>query len=329
MVPLCQRRSQMPEVASRGLIKRRPSPAGYLAVVLAAWAAFALGMPSHAQDIEPRAYSNAPVGVNFMIAGYAYTDGGLAFDSSLPLKDPQLKTSNLVVGYARVIDLWGKSAKFDASVPYCWLSGSALYHGQPIHRVVDGFGDSKFRLSVNLYGAPALTLKEFGSYRQDWIIGVSLQVSAPASQYDRTRLVNIGTHRWSFKPEVGISKALGRWTLEGAAAVTLFTVNSEFYNGNRRSQEPLYSGQAHAIYSFRNGCWSSIDATYFTGGQTTIGDSEKEDRQKNWRVGATLAVPVNARSSIKFYLSNGVSARTGNNYLMAGVAMQYRWGGGI
>ena len=27
--------------------------------------------PAHAQDIEPRAYSNAPIGVNFLIAGYA------------------------------------------------------------------------------------------------------------------------------------------------------------------------------------------------------------------------------------------------------------------
>jgi hypothetical protein len=40
--------------------------------------------PAFAQDIEPRAYSNAPVGVNFLIAGYAYTEGGLAFDRSCP-----------------------------------------------------------------------------------------------------------------------------------------------------------------------------------------------------------------------------------------------------
>lgn len=28
----------------------------------------------HAQSIEPRSYSNAPVGVNFLIGGYAYSD---------------------------------------------------------------------------------------------------------------------------------------------------------------------------------------------------------------------------------------------------------------
>ena len=45
---------------------------------------------AHAQDLEPRSYSNAPVGLNFLIAGYAYTQGGVAFDGSLPLTNPQL-----------------------------------------------------------------------------------------------------------------------------------------------------------------------------------------------------------------------------------------------
>jgi hypothetical protein len=129
----------------------------------------------------------------------------LAFDPALAVKDPKLKTSNAVLAYARIVNLWGKSAKLDAIVPYTWLSGSAQRAGQTIEREVDGLADSKFRLSVNLYGAPALTLQEFASYQQNLIIGASLQVSAPTGQYDGNRLVNIGTHRWSFKPEVGLS----------------------------------------------------------------------------------------------------------------------------
>ena len=191
--------------------------------------------------------------MNFLIGGYAYTRGGFAFDPSLPLTDPRLTTSNAVLGYARTLDLWGKSAKFDVIVPYTWLSGSAIYLGNPVERKVDGFADPLFRVSVNFYGAPALTLPEFRSYEQDLIVGASLQVSVPAGQYDETRLVNIGTHRWYFKPEIGLSKALGPWTLEGKAAVTLFTTNNDFFNGNRRAQDPLYSFEAHAIYNFPPG----------------------------------------------------------------------------
>src|SRR5205814_3478107 len=122
--------------------------------------------PSSAQDIEPRSYSNAPIGVNFLIAGYAYTCGGLAFDSSLPITNVHLQTSNAVAAYARSLDFWGKSAKFDVIVPYSWLSGTAEYTGDTLNRVVNGFNDPRFRVSVNLYGAPALTLKESRDYRQ-------------------------------------------------------------------------------------------------------------------------------------------------------------------
>jgi hypothetical protein len=284
---------------------------------------------ARAQDIEPRMYSNAPVGVNFLIAGYAFTEGALSADTSLPLEDPQLRTSNAVFGYARVIDFWGKSAKIDAIVPFTWLSGTADYEGGTIKREVNGLGDSRFRLSVNLYGAPALTLKEFADFRQDLIIGASLQVSAPTGQYDNSRLINIGTNRWSFKPEIGISKALGPWTLEAAAAATIYTDNDDFYGGNTRTQDPIYALQGHAIYSFRSGVWGSLDINYFTGGETTVNDTLKNDLQKNWRVGGTLAFPVDVHHSIKLYGSSGVSARTGNNFDLLGVAWQYRWGGGL
>ena len=298
-------------------------------VVRAACVLAASASVARAQSIEPRAYSNAPVGVNFLIAGAYYTRGGLSFDTALPITDPQLKTSNAVLGYARTLDLWGKSGKFDVIVPYTWLSGQALYRGDAVERQVDGFADPLFRLSVNFYGAPALTLPEFKSYEQDVIVGTSLQVSVPAGQYDSTKLVNIGTNRWSFKPELGVSKALGPLTLEFKAGVTLFTTNTDFFNGNTRSQDPLYSIQSHAIYNFRSGIWASVDATYFAGGRTTLNEALQNDLQQNWRIGGTLAFPLDAYNSIKLYASSGVSARTGNSFDLIGIAWQYRWGGGL
>ncbi len=285
--------------------------------------------PSSAQDIEPRSYSNAPIGVNFLIAGYAYTRGGLSFDSSLPITNVHLQTSNAVAAYARSLDLWGTSGKFDVIVPYSWLSGTAEYAGDSVRRVVNGFSDPRFRLSVNLYGAPALTLNEFRDYRQDLIVGASLQISAPWGQYDSERVVNLGTHRWWFKPELGVSKAEGPWTLELSAAATFYTDNNNFYGGNERSQDPVYSSQAHVIYGFQSGAWLSVDATYFAGGRTTVNGVLDDNLQQNWRFGGTLAFPLDVRNSIKLYASSGVSARTGNNFDLLGIAWQYRWGAGI
>ena len=304
---------------------REPSAAQ----VLLACALCAVAPLASAQSIEPRAYSNAPVGMNFLIAGYAETRGGISFDTALPVTDPHIETSSLVLAYARALDLWGKSGKFDIIVPYTSLSGSAIYKGEPVQREIEGFGDPLLRLSMNFIGAPALKARDFKSYHQDLIVGASLQVSVPAGQYDETKLVNLGANRWFFKSEVGASQAWGPWIVELKGAVTLFTDNDKFFNGKKREQDPLYSLQAHAIYNFGPGIWGSLDATYFTGGRTTIDGDLNNDLQRNWRLGATLALPVDVRNSIKFYASSGVSARTGNNFDLLGVAWQHRWGGGL
>jgi hypothetical protein len=307
----------------RRILSAKRAAAAFLAYSLIAHA------PAlRAQDIEPRAYSNAPVGVNFLIAGYGYTRGDLPF-GSLPITDANLRTSSAVFAFARALDLWGKSGKFDVIATYTSLSGTARYLDEPVERSINGFSDPRMRLSINLFGAPALTLPEFAKYRQDLIVGMSLQVSAPTGQYDPTRLVNIGTNRWSFKPEVGISKAVDRWTLEVTAAATFYTDNDDFFNGNTRAQDPLYSTQGHVIYSFRSGIWASFDVTYFAGGRTTLNGTLSNDLQQNWRLGGTLALPVDARNSVKLYASSGVSARTGNNFDLLGIAWQYRWGGGV
>jgi hypothetical protein len=304
-----------------------------LKTIVAKWLAFcvllAMFAPVHAQDIEPRAYSNAPIGVNFVVAGYAHTRGALSFDPALSLTDADLRTHNAVIGYARVLNLGGKSGIFDVTLPYTFLSGDANYEGEPVERQVDGVSNPAFRLSWNFYGAPAMGLKEFSTWQQDLVIGASLRVSAPWSQYDSSRLVNIGTNRWSFKPELGISKTLGQWTVEGQLAATIYTDNDDFFGGNTREQDPIYSVQAHTIYGFKSGKWASFDVTWFGGGRTTFNGVDKEDLQQNWRVGATFAVPLNRRNSVKFYASSGVSDRTGNSFDLVGIVWQYRWGGGL
>lgn len=72
--------------------------------------------------------------MNFLIAGYGYTEGVVPFGASLPITNAQLRTSNSVLGYARVLDLWGQSGRFDLIVPYTWLSGTADFAAHPAAR---------------------------------------------------------------------------------------------------------------------------------------------------------------------------------------------------
>ena len=186
-------------------------------------------------DIEPRAYSNIPKGLNFILAGYSYMKGNVAFAPTIPINNAKLETQSSVFAYVRSLDLWGKSGKVDI----IRLTGQAEVSGQQKNRDVVGFADPMVRLYVNLFGAPAMSMKEFADYKQDTIFGVSIAVTAPGGQYDPNKLVNIGTNRWSFKPEIGVSKAWGALTAEGAAGVYVFTDNNELFrvmpSGRHRS----------------------------------------------------------------------------------------------
>ena len=283
---------------------------------------------AHAQSLEPRAYADIPVGMNFLVGGFAYTQGDLPTDA-LPVTNAHFDSPNGVFNFARSLDLWGKSGTFSVGAPYTWLSGTADYAGQQLSRSVNGFGDPTIRLSANVYGAPALTPQQFLAYKQDLVIGVSLETTAPLGQYDPTKVVNIGTHRWSFKPQIGASQALGHWILELQGSITFYTDNSNFRNGQTRAQEPLYQLQEHTIYDFGHGMWTSLDATYYSGGRSTLNGTLNNDLQQNWRVGATFALPLSRYNSLKLFASDGVSARTGNNFKLYGIALQHRWGGGI
>lgn len=306
----------------RGLIRCLASLAGVIVFLF-------VGVKAHAGEIEPRAYVNTPVGINFLIAGYAYTDGGLSTPASLPIKDAQLTMNTGLLAYARTLDVWGKSGKLDIIVPYSDLSGSALYLGQPRERNISGFNDPLFRFSVNFYGAPALTLEEFANYQQDVIIGASVQVSAPLGQYDDVKLVNLGNNRWFLKPDIGISKTWGAFTLELSTGAFFFTNNHDYLGGKTLKQDPLLTTQAHASYNLGRRVWAALSWTYDYGGRTTIDGVRSDVSYSNSRIGATLALPVNRNNSIKLFASTSIHTSAGTGFNLFGIVWQYFWGKGL
>jgi hypothetical protein len=143
-----------------------------------------------ATDIEPRAYSNIPVGMNFLLAGYGYTKGNVTFAPSVPIENGEMEIHSTVLAYVGALDFWGKSGKVDIIIPQAWMSGQAEFMGEPRSREISGFGDPLFRLYVNLFGAPALSMNEFANYysggritrdgkiadnlQQNWRVGATL-----------------------------------------------------------------------------------------------------------------------------------------------------------
>ena len=284
-----------------------------------------LGAVASAQEMEPRAYSRAPVGTQYVVVSYAYSSGDVLTDASLPLRDVEVKFGAAALAYGRTFGLAGRQANVGVLVPYVKGRVSGLVFEQQHEVTRSGLGDVRLRFSTNLLGGPALGPKEFASYKPRTLVGVSLTVVAPTGQYDPRRLVNLGSNRWAFKPEVGVSKPFGRWTAELAGGAWLFTPNHNFFGGSRREQRPLASLQAHLVYTFRPRMWLAAGATYYRGGRTVVDGAARADAQSNSRFGTTFSYPLGRHQSLKAAYARGLTARFGGHLSSVGVGWQYAW----
>ena len=289
-----------------------------------------LGIAAHAQELEPRAYSISPVGVNFVSVTYARMTGDIAFDPSVPIEQADSKLNRFSTSYFRSIDFLGRSGNITVVTNYIEGDLQGLVNGQFTAIRRSGLADSGLRFAVNLVGAPAMRLKEFAAYRQRTNLGASVTVVAPLGQYDPAKFVNIGTNRWSFKPEIALSHAIRqrRLVLDAYLGVWMFTANRN-YVGQLRTQDPIMNSQFHLSYNVTPRAWVAFDVNFFTGGRTTIDGVEKDDRQNNSRLGGTISIPLSSRQSMKFGYSFGAYTTIGGDFQTFSVGYQYLWGGGL
>ena len=234
--------------------------------------------PLAAQDLDPRAYANVPINGTFLVAGFAVSHGGVLTDPTLTLTDLNATVGMPSLGVARSFSLFGKTAQVFGALPCSWTQVSGNVAGETESRSRSGLADMRVRLSVLVRGAPATSVLGFAKVPRRTILGASLAVVAPTGEFRSDRFINLGTHRWAFKPEFAVSHPMGpRWLLDAYAALWLFTANESFYPGTSvRTQAPMGAFQAHLSYSISPKLWAAFDATYYVGGRTTVNAVQKE-----------------------------------------------------
>lgn len=299
----------------------------HAALWLLTWMVLTSTLTVAAQDLEPRAYSASPIGTNFVGIVFGRSSGNITFDPTLPITNVEATLYSPGLGIGRVFGVFGRQVQFTSALPYAWgnISGDVGDQRGKIYR--SGLADVKTRVSVILRGSPAMTPTEFArrSHRQ-LIIGTSLTMTSPAGQYDNTKLINLGTNRWSFKPEIGFSYPIKKLDLDLYAGIWLFTENKSFYPAHSsRSQDSLTAIQAHVSYTVRPRLWAAFDSTWYGGGASIINDGVPSERQANSRLGATLSLPLAQGQSLKIAYSTGVTGNIGSKFNTVSVGWQYVW----
>jgi hypothetical protein len=278
---------------------------------------------SAAQEIEPRAYSSSPVGTNFAVVGYGATRGDVVFDSSAPFTDVEAEVDTLSVALGRVFALGGRQASLTLAAPY--QQGEASGNVGDDRRTVErsGMGDLRLRFGTLLVGGEALAPREFAAHQRRPTVGASVVVVVPTGQYEASRLVNIGSNRWAAKPEVGFTWPRGPWHFDLHAGAWVFGDNDRFLGDGSRSQKPVLNVHAGVSYTLRPGTWAAIGSTWYAGGETSVDGVADDNRQSNFRVGATVSSALGGGHSIKLTYSDGAVVRVGGDFRTLGIAWQY------
>jgi hypothetical protein len=268
----------------------------------------------HGQDVQPRVYTPAPVGVNLATVGYSYSNGAVLFDKTIPIEDAVGSIHSIAAGYSRSVGIAGMASRIDVVQPFVTGQWEGLVQGEHVTTSRTGFADPTLRLVLGIIGAPALSLSEFAEFEPKTVVGATVRVRFPFGQYDPDRLVNLGSNRWMFSPQIGVSQMLSKFLIEAYAGAWIFTDNGDFFGGRTLSQDPLYAFQVHVGYRFRRGLWLAASSRQSLGGQVSIDGGEKQSFESNNRIGITIAVPLGPRYGLKLAGTVGTTSTAGNDY---------------
>jgi hypothetical protein len=277
------------------------------------------------QELEPRSLTNIPVGTNFAILGYGFAGGNILFDPALPLDDVNAHTHAILSAYVRSFNFFGMGANANISLPFAAGNWEGVYQGNDTTTARQGMGDMRFGFSFNFIGSPALEKDGFKDYKQKTIAGFSMQVVAPTGQYFDDRLINLGSNRWTFRPQLGVSHKFNSWYIEYAINTWLFTTNDSFWNGNELKQNPISTFKVYVIKSFNKGIWTSLNAGYAYGGRSFVNGEKRNANISVIRFGAIVVVPVHPQHSLKLTVLTARRFEEGADFDSIALAYQFIW----
>lgn len=278
------------------------------------------------QDLTPRAYLITPTGSHAVILASSFNSGDVVLDPASPIEDAYGKFQVASLGYYESFNFMGRSANFTLVVPYAHANFTATLDGAEYTAYRSGLADGRVRFAVNLSGGRAMRVEEYAKWREKRLIGASLTMTVPYGQYDSARAVNVGTNRWGFKPEIGISRRWGHWVVDAYAGAWFYTANNRYFPGsNLRTQAVVGAMEGHLGYYLKPRLWVSADLNFWTGGRTAVNGLDKQNQQRDSRAGATMSIPINRHHSLKCSYSQGAYVTIGGAYRTLSAGWQYSW----
>jgi len=274
------------------------------------------------QDLEPRRWTPLPPGLNVVGAGYARTDGDVAFDPVLLVENAEVGGHTVATSYVRSFAIGGKLARLDLVVPWQNMTWTGLLDGVPAQAKRVGLADPSIRLSMILAGGlPDPTAAS------NTVFGAAVAIYVPLGEYFEDKLLNLGRNRVAIRPQIGVLHTRGKWSYELSGSTFLYSDHDEFYGGSTLEQDPLYALQGHLIHSFEKpGYWAALSAGYAWNGESTVNGDRKEDSRRLFLSALAIGVPIGKTQGVKFaYIRSRTNTNKGANTDSFAVGWSHRF----
>lgn len=279
-----------------------------------------------AQFNDARAYDNTPIGVSQLELNYTYVRSNVSLDPSLAIAGANLNLNEGAIGYTHYFGVFHRLAWVEAAVPLAGLGGSVA--GTNVHGSIAGAGDSSYQLAMLLKGGPALSIEEFASYKPGTSLGLSLTITAPTGLYNSGKILNLGSDRWSFKPEIALSHPFGpdqKWEFDAYGNALFYTDNTSYRGKEILRQEALPGLEGHVSYSFNERIWASLDTRYSFRAATYVDDVSQNNPQQNFIVGSELNVSLSPQNSLTFVFAKAIVHQNGPAATGFSIKYDYTW----
>jgi len=267
-----------------------------------------IGFADNARD-----WQNTPTDMNMVFGYYNRVDTNTPIDTTLPINGLSLDADLYLFRYARSFGIDGRNSAIQFIQPYADVSASfdnaQFFSGTKRN---GGMGDTQIVFAHNIFGGPALTAEEFASWKPETFLTGALWVTMPTGDYDKDRIINIGSNRWVFKPELGFGTPIGPTWLEINTYVSLFGDNKDYHGDSKLEQKPLYAIEGHYSYTINRALWVSLDATDNRGGESKIDGDWQDNKQENGLLGASLGFMLSPQFGGLIAYNDTVSERTGS-----------------
>ena len=270
---------------------------------------------------DAKDYIPAPAGTAVLVYYFDHSSGNETYQDGARITSATNLTTD--VGVFRGI-YWGQLAGHTTSLNLILPVGNLQLDGAAIGNAQSstGLGDPIVVGSIHLYENP----------KTKTYFAVAGYLTLPLGEYRNDQILNMGSHRWAVKPEMGLEQGFGNsgFNLGIYANIQFYTNNNDYTPaGFTLKQEPTYGAEAHLTYDFTKSVYVGVDYYYKGGGKTSVdndsGGYVNDDELNTHSVGVRFAWDITPQTIALIKYTEDVSVQNGIKMGDIGFRIVYAW----